>query len=84
MASFKEYLEFIKDSKIIEGAIMFFIGGMIQKFMHHIMKEIIIPLTKGKTDQLNIDYKKYGAEILQIVITSYLLFVLHYKIKNFL
>ena len=82
MVAFSEYLEFLKENKIIEGAIMFFIGAEIQKFMHHIMKDIIVPLTKGDTKRLHINYKEYFVEIIQIVITSYLLFILHKTIKD--
>jgi large-conductance mechanosensitive channel len=80
--SFKEYLEFIKESKIIEGAIMFFLGSMIKTLMMQILREVIIPVTKGKVEKLNINYKKYVAEIIQIVVTSYLLFLLHKGVKN--
>ena len=80
--SFKEYLKFIKDSKIIEGAIMFFLGGMIKDLMTQILKEIIIPVTKGKVEKLNINYNKYSAQIIQIIITSYILFLLYKGVKS--
>ena len=82
MFIFKEYIDFIKESKILEGSIMFFIGAEIQKFMHNIMKDIIIPLTKGDLQKLNADYIKYIVELIQIIITSFLIYILHRTIKN--
>ena len=84
LKTFSEYLEFIKESKIIEGAIMFFLGGMIKSLMHRIMREIIIPVTQGKFKKLYFDYNRYAAEIIQIVVTSYLLFLLHKGVRDIL
>ena len=82
--SFNEYLEFVKSSNIIEGAIMYFIGSSIRNYMHKIMEEIIIPITEGKIKKININYKKYITEIAQIVITSYLLFLLHKNVQKYI
>ena len=48
--TFDSYVKFIKDKSIIDGAIIFFVGGMIKDFVTKVMKEVIIPLTKGKID----------------------------------
>ena len=80
--SFNEYIEFIKESKIIDGAIMYFIGSSIRTYMHRIMEEIVIPVTEGKIKKLKLNYYKYFTEIVQIIITSYLLFILRKQVIN--
>ena len=83
--TFDSYVKFIKEKSIIDGAIIFFVGGMIKDFVTKAMKEIIIPLTRGKIDVIKkFNIYDYGLEIFQLVLTSYLLFVLHRTVdKNF-
>ncbi len=46
------------------------------------MEEIVIPVTEGKIKKLKLNYYKYFTEIVQIIITSYLLFILRKQVIN--
>jgi hypothetical protein len=74
----KEFILFLKNKRVFEGAIMFAIGSMMRTLMSEINKGILDPLSRGKFSKLkNQNYDKYFYYVLQIIFGSYLFFMIY-------
>ena len=77
---FHKYFEFIKDQKILPKTMIIVIGSLISGFIKKIIKDFVYPLGKGQIDKINKNFKaamkSYPILGINIIVTSYLLFVL--------
>lgn len=73
-----EFVVFLKDKKIIEGAIMFAVGNMLRTLMVEVNNKLIIPFSKGEFKKLkNERFTTYVFLIFQIVFSAYVFFLLY-------
>ena len=79
-----EFIVFLKKQRIVEGAIIFAIGGLLRKLMYQISSGILAPISKGQVKKvIQQDWSHYLSLIFQIILGSYIFF-LFYKLLTIL
>ena len=74
------YLQFLKAKKVIPKTVVLVMGTLISSIVKKMIKDFIYPLSKGRINKvkkrlLNA-HKLYGALLINVIITTYLLFVI--------
>ena len=68
---------FIKEHQIIQGAIMYIIGGLFSSVMTKINQQVIGPIVQLNFEDLkNADYNDFLSGIIELLITSYFMFAI--------
>jgi large-conductance mechanosensitive channel len=72
-----KFHNFIKDHQIIQGAIMYIIGGLFSGVIKKINQQIIGPIVQLDFDELkNADYNDLLSNLIELLITSYFMFAI--------
>ncbi len=73
------YFQFLKAKKVIPKTVVLVMGTLIAGIVKKMIKDFIYPLSKGRVELVKkrlLDAPQlYGALLLNIVVTTYLLFV---------
>ena len=76
----KAFYEFISEKKIIAKTVILVMGSLISSFVRKIIKDFVYPLAKGKFSKVRknliIAQKAYPIMAINIIITTYFLFVI--------
>ena len=73
-----KFHNFIKEHKIIQGAIMYIIGGLFSGVIEKLNHQVIGPIVKLDFEELkNADYYDFLSDSIELLITSYFMFAIY-------
>lgn len=79
---FDKYLKYISEKRVLSSGYKLIFVSMINNIINKIIDEIIIPITNGEFEKEKINKKEYFALVLNLIVSTYILFIIIDFIEN--